>query len=189
MYNNNKDLDDNGKLNRKYNNKRSNAKKEGIPFELSFDEYCQLVRDAGLKSSDLGLTGNNYELARYNDTGPYAVGNCRFITHKENIAEQKRSEKQSAASRNNIIKYRNSSTHEERVANLKKSEKLKNYQAKRAADAKINSELKDLNKHPSYKGKLNSQFGSYWITNGIINKKWRDESGPIPDGFGKGRKC
>ena len=55
--NNNKDLDDNGKLHQKYVNKRVNAGKEGISFELSFDEYCQLVRDAGLKSSDLGFTG------------------------------------------------------------------------------------------------------------------------------------
>jgi len=35
-------------------------------------------------------------------------------------------------------------------------------------------------------GKKNSQYGSFWITNGDINKKCR---GDIPEGFWKGRKC
>jgi len=35
-------------------------------------------------------------------------------------------------------------------------------------------------------GEGNSQYGSFWITNGTINKKCR---GDIPEGFWKGRKC
>jgi len=37
------------------------------------------------------------------------------------------------------------------------------------------------------KGKRNSQFGSFWITDGKVNKKWRSELGCIPSGFFKGR--
>lgn len=85
------DVDDDNKIQQRYCNKRVNAKKEGIGFELSFEEYCILVKEAGLKSSQLGFTGDKYVLARYNDTGPYKYGNCRFITQKENHAEKTKS--------------------------------------------------------------------------------------------------
>lgn len=39
------------------------------------------------------------------------------------------------------------------------------------------------------KGNGNSQFGSYWITNGVNNLKWRDEKGSLPCGYHKGRIC
>ena len=81
-------LDDDGKLNRRWINKRVNARKEGVECKLTFDEYCTLVKEAGLVSSQLGFTGENYVLARYNDSGDYEVGNCRFITQKENSDEK-----------------------------------------------------------------------------------------------------
>lgn len=81
-------LDDDGKLMRKWYNKRVNAKAEGLECKLTFDEYCQLVDEAGLVSSQLGFTGEGYVLARYNDTGNYEIGNCRFITQKENSDEK-----------------------------------------------------------------------------------------------------
>lgn len=82
-------VDDDGKIGMRYRNKRANAKKEGIECELSFEEYCKLVYDAGIKSSQLGFKGSGYVLARYNDEGNYKVGNCRFITQKENAREKK----------------------------------------------------------------------------------------------------
>lgn len=85
------DIDDDNKIWRRYSNKRVNAKKDGLGFELSFEEYCLLVKEAGLKSSQLGFTGDNYVLARYNDSGPYKYGNCRFITQQENYNEKVRS--------------------------------------------------------------------------------------------------
>ena len=85
------DVDDDGKIQQRYCNKRVNADKEGIGFELSFEEYCTLVKEAGLKSSQLGFTGDKYVLARYNDTGPYKYGNCRFITQQENYNEKVKS--------------------------------------------------------------------------------------------------
>lgn len=80
-------VDDDGKVYRRWTNKRVNAKKYGVECKLILEEYCKLIHDAGLHSSDLGYKGNRYDLARYNDQGPYEVGNCRFITHKENMDE------------------------------------------------------------------------------------------------------
>ena len=36
-------------------------------------------------------------------------------------------------------------------------------------------------------GKNNSQYGTFWITDGVINKKWKLDYGDIPSGFQKGR--
>lgn len=40
----------------------------------------------------------------------------------------------------------------------------------------------------SQAGSVNSQYGTYWITDGKINKKWNDSLGDIPEGFYRGRK-
>lgn len=82
-------LDDDGKLYQKWLNKRNNAKAEGIKFYLTYEDYCFLVEEAYLKSSDLGFSGNKFVLARIKDKGPYKLGNCRFITQKENLRERK----------------------------------------------------------------------------------------------------
>lgn len=81
-------LNDDGKLRRRYSNKRVNAQKENIPFNLTYEQYIELVNDAGLKSSQLGFTGEGYVLGRNNDSGGYEPGNCKFITQKENSDEK-----------------------------------------------------------------------------------------------------
>ena len=80
------DIDDDGKLNDKYRAKKSGAKKRGLPCKLTYAEYVQLLRDAGIKSSDVGTIG--YHLARYGDVGGYEVGNCRFVPYKVNSDER-----------------------------------------------------------------------------------------------------
>ena len=82
------ELDDDGKLRRRWINKKYNAKKEGLECKLTYDEYCTLVKEAGLVSSQLGFTGEKYVLGRYNDEGDYTLENCRFITQKENNDEK-----------------------------------------------------------------------------------------------------
>ena len=82
------ELDDDGKLLQRWRNKCVNAKADGLKCNLTFDEYCKLVKDAGLKSSQLGFSGDGFVLARYNDIGNYEVGNCRFITQQENSDEK-----------------------------------------------------------------------------------------------------
>ena len=69
--------------------KRRLGKRNTIPFLLSPTELIELLNDAGITAKDIGQALHQYALARYNDTGNYEVGNCRFITVKENIAERK----------------------------------------------------------------------------------------------------
>lgn len=94
------ELDDDGKLNQRYYNKKFNARKEKIAFELTFDEYCELLQDAGICSSDLGI--KKYHLSRHNDSGGYTVGNCEFKWYLDNLSERKVSDKSRKASANNI---------------------------------------------------------------------------------------
>ena len=164
-----KELDDDGKLFIKWCQKRANAKTMGNGCFLTFDDYCYLVKEAGLVSSKLGINGEGYDLARYEDKGPYAIGNCRFITHAENnwekpayvIARARRSE-------------------QELIEKIKQKKKI---ERKRKVEPKI---YKD--KDPRYSGVHNSGYGSHWITNGSESKKWRPwKDGEIPEGWRLGR--
>ena len=119
-------LDDDGKLKRKFINKNVNAKKEGLKCLLSFDEFCQLLINAGLKSSDIGFTSpRKIVLARYNDEGDYTFDNCRFITQHENMIEQKTSEKSSIASANNAktAREKNLAHREEWIQSIRNGQK------------------------------------------------------------------
>ena len=168
------DLDDNGKLYGKWLNKRNNAKHEKINFELSYYEFCLLVKEANLVSSDLGFSGKGYVLARYNDIGSYRYGNCRFILQSENAKEKKVSEASREAARKNMQNF-NKHRHE-----LYTQEEISAYI--KAGKNKTTS-IKPLKPVST----TNSQYGTYWITNGIDNKKWKDSKGPIPTDYYKGR--
>lgn len=89
-------------LHRKFINKRFNAKKEGILFLLTQEEVQRLLDEACISWDQ--WTHKGYHLARYNDSGPYEVGNCRFITANENYQEKSISEKSRKASKNNVEK-------------------------------------------------------------------------------------
>lgn len=84
-------IDDDATVLAKYYQKKRDAKERNIMFVLTFEEYCKLIYDAGIKTSDIGWgktsNGNHYVLARYHDIGPYSVGNCRFIPQSQNMYE------------------------------------------------------------------------------------------------------
>ena len=184
------DIDDDKKLHQKFFNKRVNARKEGIPFSLTFEDFCSLVREAGLTSSQLGFSGNKYVLARYGDKGGYELGNCRFITQKENADEKVITDKSREASRNNAIKMNQQNallSKDEISARIKNSPKQQAHTALRRARAEEHHKELDAQKNPSDKGERNSQYGTYWITNGIIDMKWSDKKGAIPSGWVRGR--
>lgn len=187
------EIDDDGKLYKHYNNKKHSAKKNGIKCKLSFYEYCLLVKEAGLKSSDLGYAGHDYVLARYNDEGDYEYGKCRFITRRENLLERKTSQAQIDASKRNIKlaheKYNNMTEEEkiefcktikESIVNSPKVQKLRAEQDKKRKE-------KEAKKDPRYSGEHNSHYGTMWITDGINNKIIK-KTDIIPDGWHKGRK-
>jgi len=78
----------------KYVGKMYRAKYADISFDLSFDDYLNLITNAGISVSDIGRAGNQFCLGRKcTKTGkvdgdlPYSIGTCRFITKAENTAE------------------------------------------------------------------------------------------------------
>lgn len=180
-------LDDDGKLRQKFRNKRVNARQEGIPFELSFEDLVSLMKRAGVCSSDWGFdAGKNYVLARHNDSGSYRIDNCRFITQRENMREQNDSPSQVAARRRNV-KLAFKALQSNKEALKRREAKLKEHHAHRKVEAKRSAAERHTKMHQSYVDEKNSQFGSFWITNGSCNKKWRKYKGAIPEGFRKGR--
>ena len=46
-----------------------------------------LLEEAGSSIGELGVGSDKYCLARNNDLGSYTVGNCRWITNRENLDE------------------------------------------------------------------------------------------------------
>lgn len=180
-------LNDDGKLYRKYYNKKINALKENIGFYLTFDEYRQLMIEGGFKSSDLGFTGNNIVLARYGDNGDYTIDNCRFITQLENVREKKITEKSRITSANNITKLNKSRKGKKMSPEQLKKYHESDYYKRRQEQKRIHEKEKDEKKNPSYTKEHNSQYNTFWITNGIDNKKWKEEFGELPENYYKGR--
>lgn len=54
---------------------------------ISKDEIQMLLDEAGITMDDVGRRRDQYQLARYDDLGDYAYGNCRFITQDQNRKE------------------------------------------------------------------------------------------------------
>ncbi len=158
------DVDDDGKLKKRYQRKKWQAKDQGLTGFLSLEEYANLIREAGIKSSDIGWLG--YHLSRYEDCGSYVVGNCRFITYKDNKDEQNPA----------------------RV-----SEGLKRYYAENppmfigCKHSNKTKQLISIANAVAQLGERNSQFGTCWITDGKANKKIK-RNDPLPSGWLYGRK-
>lgn len=185
------ELDDDGRLYEKYMAKKQNDKfHEQRGFELSFSEYCTLVEEASIVSSQLGIQhGQGYVLARYDDQGPYKYGNCRFITQHDNLREMYHPSKRVE----DLYRICMDSAHEATRAIFESGEHwvktqiqtmllVKDNQFKAARLFRETSSV-----HPSYAGKKNSQYGSFWITDGNVELKWREGNGAVPSGFRRGR--
>ena len=69
------------------------------------------------------------------------------------------------------------------------SEGIRNSESykKRVELSLIRKSIRDSKKDKRYCGSHNSQYNTFWITNGLINKKWKLEKGDIPESFYKGR--
>ncbi len=66
---------------------KSNAKRRGIIFKLTFDEWFDIWSRSGcFKKRGRGL--GKYCMARFNDKGAYEVGNVKIMLFGENTGEQ-----------------------------------------------------------------------------------------------------
>lgn len=68
---------------RKYRAHRQRAKIYGIEFLLTLEEWTKIWMDSG-HWKDRGIKKGKYQMARFGDKGPYAVGNVEIITGEEN---------------------------------------------------------------------------------------------------------
>ena len=66
---------------------KSAAKRRNIPFLFTFDEWREIWIARG-KWEQRGNAADQYCMARLGDSGPYAVGNVRICTQRENNEEQ-----------------------------------------------------------------------------------------------------
>lgn len=66
-----------------------NAKSRGCKFQLTFNQYLTLAKKAGIKSpKKIGRNLDKFQMGRIGDSGDYVVGNCRFISMKQNLLER-----------------------------------------------------------------------------------------------------
>jgi hypothetical protein len=68
---------------------KSGAKRRNIAFLLTLDEWLTIWLDSG-NWERRGPRKGQFVMARFGDIGPYAVGNVRICTNRENNAETKR---------------------------------------------------------------------------------------------------
>ena len=94
-------------LKSKINFKKWNATKEGLEFLLTKEEVVKLLEEAGITWEQWSFSG--YHLSRYNDSGNYERGNCRFLPALENWREHKFTEAQRLAAQEHgrtLFKYK-----------------------------------------------------------------------------------
>jgi hypothetical protein len=73
---------------RKWRTKLRTSELRGLSVNITYDQYKDLMVDAGIQPNQIGTGEHDYCLARYKDLGHYTLGNCRFITNHENMLEQ-----------------------------------------------------------------------------------------------------
>jgi hypothetical protein len=67
----------------KYYGIKSNAKRRGIPFKLTYEEWLKVW---GSNINNVGRRRGQYVMARFRDEGAYEIGNVYITTCSENIA-------------------------------------------------------------------------------------------------------
>jgi len=76
------------KIRQAFRNQRDRAKRSGISFELTFEQWLSWWESTG-HFHERGLGKDKYCMARFGDAGPYALGNIKCITNSENAKEAK----------------------------------------------------------------------------------------------------
>lgn len=74
------------KLKIDFQNQRSSAKRRKIEFNLTFEEWLNWWCESG-HLHERGPRREQYCMARYNDSGPYALGNIKCVTTNDNRIE------------------------------------------------------------------------------------------------------
>ena len=149
-------------LKRAYQAAKDNAKTRGIEFFMTFEEWTSIWERSGyLKKRGRGR--GQYVMARFGDTGAYAIGNVKIITGRKNIQEWQPTTTQKANHRNGLLGNKNK---------LGKKE---------SAETRAKKRLAHLGAPPT-KGCT----GMRWVTDGNTNNLLPSNA-PIPRTFWFGR--
>jgi hypothetical protein len=90
---------------RKWKTIKGHAAQRNIEFCLSYKQYVKLAAKAGLTNpGQIGPANGQYVVGRVGDSGPYKVGNCRFIPREQNQEEAYESIREAASRRVGITK-------------------------------------------------------------------------------------
>ena len=71
---------------RKYNDHKSGAKRRGIPWHFTIEEWMGVWERSG-KYHERGIGMQQYCMSRKGDAGPYSVDNVLICTNAENTSE------------------------------------------------------------------------------------------------------
>lgn len=69
-----------------YSQQKAGAKRRGIGFEMSFEEWCKIWRESKMYHKR-GPRRDQFVMCRPGDTGPYAIGNVEIRTSQSNLRE------------------------------------------------------------------------------------------------------
>lgn len=72
----------------RYREHRHGAKRRGVPFLISFEEWATIWYESG-RWEDRGVHRGQYVMARNGDVGAYAVGNVSIILATQNRTDSK----------------------------------------------------------------------------------------------------
>jgi hypothetical protein len=72
-----------------YTRHKANAKRRGITFDLSFDEWWGIWTESR-RWSQRGWKPGQFVMSRYGDEGPYAVGNVYISGAKRNLKDARK---------------------------------------------------------------------------------------------------
>lgn len=86
-------VDDDNKVMQKFSTRKSTVRGAGIKFTITSKEFCKLLYDSNLKSSDIGAGDDKYILWRIDESKPYEYGNCEFIKKSPKMARAFKSQR------------------------------------------------------------------------------------------------
>lgn len=70
----------------KFRQQKANAKRRGIAWEITFEEWFNLWEKSG-HWNNRGAHAAGYVMSRHGDVGPYKIGNVAIIPLLENVAQ------------------------------------------------------------------------------------------------------
>jgi predicted DNA-binding protein YlxM (UPF0122 family) len=73
-------------LYKRYSTQRSNSKRRGVEFKLTFQQWLDIWIASG-KLRESGKFSKNYVMGRMYDCGAYEVGNVKIIMTNDNLSE------------------------------------------------------------------------------------------------------